>query len=104
MFILFLSVSFVSFRQCKVTAIFFRFQEISQILLQLVWTNAPSLDKSWKQAQKLSKGNESYEYFQYNKSTRARITGLDFCPCYDTISLSIDNKNKKIANFVVYKQ
>ena len=55
MFILFLSVSSDSFRQCKVTAIFFRFQEKTQILLILVWTNTPSLDKSRKLAKKLSK-------------------------------------------------
>ena len=47
-------MSFVSFRRCKVTAIFSRFQEISQILLQLVWTNAQSLDKSRKLTKKLS--------------------------------------------------
>ena len=39
MFILFLSVSFVSFRRCKVTAISGSFQEISSILLKVVWTN-----------------------------------------------------------------
>ena len=47
-------MSSVSFWHCKVTAIFFRLQEKSQILLQLVWTNATSLDKSRKQAKKLS--------------------------------------------------
>jgi len=39
----------------KVTAIFFRFQEKSWILLGIVWTNAPFMDKSRKQAKKLSK-------------------------------------------------
>ena len=56
MFILFLFVSFVSFRQCKVTVIFSRFQENVLILFKLVWTNEQSLDKSQKQTQKLSKG------------------------------------------------
>ena len=41
---------------CKVTALFSQFQGISPILLQLVWTNARSLDKSRKSPQKLSKG------------------------------------------------
>ena len=49
-------MSFVSFRRCKVTVNFSQFQEILQILLQLVWTNARSLDKSRKLAKKLSKG------------------------------------------------
>ena len=56
MLILFLFVSFVSFRQCKVMTILGRFQEKSQILLKLVWTNEQSLDKSQKWAKKLSKG------------------------------------------------
>ena len=56
MFILFLFVSFVSFRQCKVTAISDCFQEILQILLKLVWTNERSLDILQKWAKKLSKG------------------------------------------------
>ena len=43
----------------KVTAIFFRFQEKSWILLKLVWTNAPFMDKSRKKAKKLSKYTES---------------------------------------------
>ena len=55
MFILFLSVSFVSFRRCKVTAISGSFQEISSILLKVVWTIAWSLDKSRKSIQNLSK-------------------------------------------------
>ena len=32
-----------------------QFQEIAPILLQLVWTNAPTLDKSQKSIQNLSK-------------------------------------------------
>ena len=56
MFILFLFVSFVSFRQCKVTVILGCFQEKSRILLQLVWTNERSLDILQKWAKKLSKG------------------------------------------------
>ena len=76
---LFLTVSSVSFRRCKdsasrmqsklaldcwgaaclseskVTTISGRFQEISSILLQLVWTNAWPLDKSAKSLQKVSK-------------------------------------------------
>ena len=52
---LFLIVSSVSFRRCKVTTISGRFQEISSILLQLVWTNAWPLDKSAKSLQKVSK-------------------------------------------------
>jgi len=55
MFILFLFVSFVSFRQCKVTAISDCFQGISPNLCQLVWTNERSLDISQKWAKKLSK-------------------------------------------------
>ena len=50
-----LTVSFVSFRQCKDTAIFFRFQEKSPILLKLVWTIAWPLDKSAKPLEKVSK-------------------------------------------------
>ena len=73
MFILFLFVSFVSFRQCKVTVIFSRFQEKFQILFQLVWTNAPSLDKSRKQAKKLSKG---YDKGLFLRQSRMRVLFL----------------------------
>ena len=52
---LFLTVSSVSFRRCKVTTISGRFQEISSILLQLVWTNAFVLDKPRKSVQNLSR-------------------------------------------------
>ena len=40
---------------CKVTANLGWFQEIALFLLQLVWTNDPSLAKSGKMAKKLSK-------------------------------------------------
>ena len=73
MLILFLFVSFVSFRQCKVMTILGRFQEKSQILLKLVWTNEQSLDKSKKRAQKLSKG--------IRKTCITR--GRTFCDIYD---------------------
>ena len=55
MFILFLFVSFVSFRQCKVTVISDCFQGISPNLCQLVWTNERSLDISGIIEKKLSK-------------------------------------------------
>jgi hypothetical protein len=50
-----LTVSFVSFRRCKVTMILSSSQEISRNLLKLVWTNAWPLDKSRKSVQNLSK-------------------------------------------------
>ena len=76
---LFLTVSSVSFRRCKVTTISGRFQEISSILLQLVWTNAWPLDKSAKSLQKVSKGtchrmswpwwDTEGRFFRYNRRT-----------------------------------
>ena len=50
-----LTVSFISFRQCKVTMILCSFQGISSILLKLVWTIAWPMDKSAKPLEKVSK-------------------------------------------------
>ena len=47
---------------CKVTVIFFRFQEICLILLSLVATTAPIGDKSDKRLQNLSRDQQNRPY------------------------------------------
>ena len=84
-----------------------RFQEISSILLQLVWTNTPSLDKSWKQAQKLSKEGIQLgsvtNHFKFEAPDGKRRSELDVTICdFQIWSRLINSHRVRLLQVLVF--